>query len=555
MTDDMNTQSSHSQAQFDELKDIITETLEKRGVLAKIQSQLRKHVFSALIFQENKEKSSSVTECDSPPILTDEYDQIVLALIRDFLTYHHLDYTLSLMNTECANKLQEIQSITRNEIASKLNLGAQKPQAHKSLLKILVSKTYETDIFKPRGSIISDDCKLKERKSNNSYRDSIESLKRVNNNLSLSSDSDSESINFFDKEHTTWNATKEMEEPKEMKDQLSFSNIKEFLDDNGNEREKEKQSPLISNVSTSITIDSELENLSNLTEIVSVDNGTMDEEEIFVESNEDDEDFYGALSESPTKPMSESDIIDDEQVTIDIQSESVNLQKMSDIENKNVQKQSENESTFKEIDAEKNFDQLFNENEDIFSSLMNFSDLNSLNSKNSSKLEPLEIQKHTRNIEFAKKSNITETEKDVVFDSLEELLKIGGNSIESDDEIEVNAEPVQNTDVKAVENINIGVLSSIATESEYDDDFGSVEDEMQMDIDEEIEEDITEDIIEEEEDFDIDNEMNADEFGFQKMNIYQADNLVTDTFKLENMADVIFDVNSNHIQLNVNNKK
>jgi len=157
----------------DELKDIVSKTLEKQGVLAKAQAQLRKHVFEALSLteQQNKESYNVSPQIDERSV----NDQFAMALIRDFLTYHHLDYTLSLMNTESQKKLESTQGITRNEIASRLGLGAQKPDPDGSLLHKLVSKLFDDDVLKPRRSTLTDDVKLKPRASNDSYRSTLDS--------------------------------------------------------------------------------------------------------------------------------------------------------------------------------------------------------------------------------------------------------------------------------------------------------------------------------------------------------------------------------------------
>ena len=160
--------------QFEELKDIVSKTLEKRGILAKAQAELRKHVFEALVTteQEDQKKYNVAPQIDENSM----NDKFAMALIRDFLSYHHLDYTLSLMNTESQRKVESTQNITRNEIASRLGLGAQKPTPDCSLLHLLIAKLFESDIFKPRNSTLETDTKLKPRLSADLYRSSLEKL-------------------------------------------------------------------------------------------------------------------------------------------------------------------------------------------------------------------------------------------------------------------------------------------------------------------------------------------------------------------------------------------
>ena len=168
----MDTAGSTTQTQqsthLTELKEIVSNTLEKNGILAKAQAQLRKHVFEALSLteQEDQETYNTAPQIDE----NDINDQFAMALIRDFLSYHHLDYTLSLMNTECQKKLNSAEHITRNEIASRLGLGAQKPSPDSSLLKQLVSRLFDEDVLKPLNSTLPSDIKLKPRNSTDPFR-------------------------------------------------------------------------------------------------------------------------------------------------------------------------------------------------------------------------------------------------------------------------------------------------------------------------------------------------------------------------------------------------
>ena len=174
-------QESRPPNQFKELQEIVETTLEKQGILAKARAQLRKHVFEALCFTEQKNKKfkniSPNIDCNNVN------DRFAMALIRDFLSYHQLDYTLSLMNTESQKKFEKIQDITRNEIASRLGLGAQKPNPSYSLLHLVVKKLFDVDVLKPRNSTLllndndkGNNIKLRPRQSNNSYRDTLDSL-------------------------------------------------------------------------------------------------------------------------------------------------------------------------------------------------------------------------------------------------------------------------------------------------------------------------------------------------------------------------------------------
>ncbi|ETO09749.1 hypothetical protein RFI_27628 [Reticulomyxa filosa] len=154
------------QTQLEELKELVTKTLEKRGVLAKIQvlqkkkksknrnkslyaAQLRKDLYSTLIEQENTNHSVTV-----PKLFKDDFDFLSFSLIKEYLTFHHLDYTLSIFEVEsqtsvCVHVMyfyalflqkSDIKVLQKGEIAAKLNLGTQKSNENYPLLHLLVEK-------------------------------------------------------------------------------------------------------------------------------------------------------------------------------------------------------------------------------------------------------------------------------------------------------------------------------------------------------------------------------------------------------------------------------
>jgi len=67
------------------------------------------------------------------------------------------------MNTESQKKMDSANHITRSEVASRLGLGAQKPNPDGSLLKSLVAKLFDEDVLRPKNSILSNQVTLKPR--------------------------------------------------------------------------------------------------------------------------------------------------------------------------------------------------------------------------------------------------------------------------------------------------------------------------------------------------------------------------------------------------------
>eukprot|EP00164_Ancoracysta_twista_P006512 GFYU01009076.1.p1 GENE.GFYU01009076.1~~GFYU01009076.1.p1 ORF type:complete len:422 (-),score=111.33 GFYU01009076.1:391-1656(-) len=86
-------------ASYEELKELVSQTLESKGVLAKMRAQLRASVFTAIdeetegqgVYMENSTTKRIASEKDAP---------LMFDLIREFLEYFDLDYTTSVLVSE-----------------------------------------------------------------------------------------------------------------------------------------------------------------------------------------------------------------------------------------------------------------------------------------------------------------------------------------------------------------------------------------------------------------------------------------------------------------------
>ena len=81
---------------LDELKQIVTKSLESKGILGKIRARLRMHVFEAI---DGEEENKLVNERLQSIESTVE-KKIALNLVREFLQYYQLDYTASVLKAE-----------------------------------------------------------------------------------------------------------------------------------------------------------------------------------------------------------------------------------------------------------------------------------------------------------------------------------------------------------------------------------------------------------------------------------------------------------------------
>lgn len=84
-----------------ELRDLVAKTLENNGVLAKIRAELRASVFLAL--EEQETKSAPFENRALKEYLKSPQAALGLCIVREFLEYLELDFTLSVYNTETSH--------------------------------------------------------------------------------------------------------------------------------------------------------------------------------------------------------------------------------------------------------------------------------------------------------------------------------------------------------------------------------------------------------------------------------------------------------------------
>ncbi|CAB3979409.1 lisH domain-containing FOPNL-like [Paramuricea clavata] len=94
-------------ATAEDLKDVLKETLESRGVLGQLKSRIRAEVFNALDDQ-NEDK----------PSLSNE-NMLINELIREYLEFNKYKYTLSVLMTESG---QPQEPLDHQFLAKELNI-------------------------------------------------------------------------------------------------------------------------------------------------------------------------------------------------------------------------------------------------------------------------------------------------------------------------------------------------------------------------------------------------------------------------------------------------
>ncbi|CAN7999430.1 unnamed protein product [Ixodes hexagonus] len=101
-----------------ELRDLLLETLEKRGVINKIKAELRANVYLALEEQEGVKDRLTDSSKDAALRLSSNQGRLAASLVRDFLESLGLRFTLSVLVSEAP-----FEPLNRAELCSKLNLA------------------------------------------------------------------------------------------------------------------------------------------------------------------------------------------------------------------------------------------------------------------------------------------------------------------------------------------------------------------------------------------------------------------------------------------------
>lgn len=115
-------------ASIDDLKGVLKETLDSRGVLNQIRARIRAEVFSALDDQT-----------ETKPVLSNE-NMFINELIREYLEFNKYKYTTSVLLSESG---QPKEPIDREFLAAELNLTESSSSQKFPILYGLVSHFLE----------------------------------------------------------------------------------------------------------------------------------------------------------------------------------------------------------------------------------------------------------------------------------------------------------------------------------------------------------------------------------------------------------------------------
>ena len=107
---------------MEELKNIVIQTLESNGILGNLRAQLRSSVFKVIDSQDKNLKDGCGFQWENPlapKIVETTEGMLCIDIIREFLEFYRMDYTLSTFLPECSLS-QEPK--TRQELEDKIGL-------------------------------------------------------------------------------------------------------------------------------------------------------------------------------------------------------------------------------------------------------------------------------------------------------------------------------------------------------------------------------------------------------------------------------------------------
>ena len=115
---------------MDELKNLVIQSLETNGVLGQVRAQLRSCVFKVIDNQDQVEKRQSSFHFENPHArkMRDSEDATFVAeLIREFLEFYHMNYSLAIFGPESnlAGKTKDREGLGAK--AGLKNASADKP--------------------------------------------------------------------------------------------------------------------------------------------------------------------------------------------------------------------------------------------------------------------------------------------------------------------------------------------------------------------------------------------------------------------------------------------
>ncbi|CAG0888925.1 unnamed protein product [Darwinula stevensoni] len=134
-----------------ELRDLISHALESNGVLSKIRAQLRASVFLALDHQADLKKKIPLGNLALEDFWQTSAGPLVLSLVREFLEYFQLEFTLSVLDPEARSNGTDKAFLSRERLSQQLHLDSKKREP--LLCQVLQQTTSDAKLSSPNAAV------------------------------------------------------------------------------------------------------------------------------------------------------------------------------------------------------------------------------------------------------------------------------------------------------------------------------------------------------------------------------------------------------------------
>ena len=125
---------------LDDLKQLVTKSLEAKGILGKLRAQLRKHVIDVI---DNQQTQNNDHNEKILTISNTIEKKMIINLFKDYLEFYGLDYTLSIFLSESQISTDELSSNYNIELSKRLNID---DKINRPLIESLIYNTTRNNI-------------------------------------------------------------------------------------------------------------------------------------------------------------------------------------------------------------------------------------------------------------------------------------------------------------------------------------------------------------------------------------------------------------------------
>ena len=267
---------------MESMKDLVIQALESKGVLGQIRARLRSAVFKIVDEQDQQYKFGCGLKWENPllyKILETKIGQLLSEIIREFMEYFRMDYSLSIFIPECGISPERLK---KEEILGKIGV---KDENMEFFQRLQLPLLYYIIFY------FLDDLNKNPNKV-------METLSKVKDNVEKTSDEIIRSnIQEYGEEHPNYN-------PEDIPLSDQTPRVNENAEDNN---EKMTSSQMGSNADAQIRESVKSDSLSKKDSIIDIDPGKMEKSEGKEDKNDGDLISVDAIEEIEEKIVPEEE--------------------------------------------------------------------------------------------------------------------------------------------------------------------------------------------------------------------------------------------------------